>query len=308
MGEHVTTIMSTGPRWSLAVLGLWIAGAGACLALLVRARRRFAALLGTKRLGDRTLAGGALRSVRDGARVHRPIRLTLSEGLTSPVAIGASEICLPERTLSELDPIRMESILAHELAHLERGDPRWLTFARIIEAVFFFQPLNRLARAKMQEAAEFASDEWAARVVPRPLDLAHCLARVAEWSVGSSRLLAPAIAEHRGNVLVRRVQRLTAARQERTWGSPRGVRLASALVVVALVFVAPRAAVGGAVAPRLGSGTFMLRVDSLSTRRFWEAPGPAAGRFGRMEDVRIRVRPRGEGSSTERQIEIFRRG
>jgi hypothetical protein len=51
----------------------------------------------------------------------------------------------------------------------------------------------------------------------------------------------------------------------------------------------------------------MLRVDSLSTPRFWEAPGPA-GSFGRMEDVRIRIRPLGEGSSTERQIEIFRRG
>jgi hypothetical protein len=106
-GDHVTTIMSMGPRWSAAVLALWIAGAGACLALFMRARRRFAALLGTKRPGDRTLAGGALRSVRDGAGVHRPIRLTLSECLTSPVAIGASEICLPERTLSELDPIRM---------------------------------------------------------------------------------------------------------------------------------------------------------------------------------------------------------
>jgi hypothetical protein len=46
-GDHVTTIMSMGPRWSAAVLALWIAGAGACLALFMRARRRVAALLGT---------------------------------------------------------------------------------------------------------------------------------------------------------------------------------------------------------------------------------------------------------------------
>jgi beta-lactamase regulating signal transducer with metallopeptidase domain len=224
------------------------------------------------------------------------------------VAIGASEICLPERTLAELDPIRMESILAHELAHLERGDPRWLTLARVIEAVFFFQPLNRVARARMQEAAEFASDEWAARVVARPLDLAHCLARVAEWSEGSSRLLAPAMAEHRGTVLVRRVQRLTAPTSEPAWGSHRGVRLAAAVMVVALVVVAPRAAIGSPPARELGAGVFMLQMDSVATVRFRQSPGPAASRFGRVEDLRIRLRRSATGDSAVRTFEILRRG
>jgi beta-lactamase regulating signal transducer with metallopeptidase domain len=307
-GDVVTGMLNVGPRWPFALLGLWLAGAVVGLLLFVRALRRFTRLLGNRRRGERTLAGGALRAVRAGARLTRPVRLTLSEDLTSPVAIGASEICLPERTLAELDPIRMESILAHELAHLERGDPRWLTLARVIEAVFFFQPLNRVARARMQEAAEFASDEWAARVVPRPLDLAHCLARVAEWSEGSSRLLAPAMAEHRGTVLVRRVRRLTAPTSEPAWGSHRGVRLAAAVMVVALVVVAPRAAIGSPPARGLGAGVFMLQMDSLATVRFRQSPGPAASRFGRVEDLRIRLRRSATGDSAVRTFEILRRG
>jgi hypothetical protein len=138
----------------------------------------------------------------------------------------------------------MESILAQELAHLVRRDPSWLTIARVIEAVFFFQPLNRLARRRMQEAAEFASDAWASTRVARPLDLAHCLARVAEWTIASPRLPVPAMAERRGTVLVRRVERLTTGRVVHETAPGRTARLAAVGALVALTLLAPRAAVG----------------------------------------------------------------
>src|SRR6185503_2037636 len=156
---------------------------------------------------------------------------------TSPVALGRDEICLPSRALSELDPVRMESIIAHELAHLVRRDPSWLTAARVIEALFFFQPLNILARRRMQESAEFASDAWASMRVARPLDLAHCLARVAEWTIASPRLPVPAMAERRGAVLVRRVERLTTGRviPEETPG--RALRLTAAVALVGLILL-----------------------------------------------------------------------
>lgn len=268
-GTRIAAYVGAGSWATFALVGAWLLGAMTCLLLFAQARRRFARLLSGRYTGRGTLAAGALTVVRDDARVRRPIDLTLCDRLTSPVAIGTSEICLPSRTLAELDPIRMESILAHELAHLERGDPRWLTLARVVEAIFFFQPLNRLARNRMQEAAEFASDEWAAGVVSRPLDLAHCLARVAEWSSGGTQLLAPAMAEHRGHVLVRRVARLTAPTPTPSWGSPRGARLAAAVAVVALVFVAPRATTGRTLADAAArGGVFMLKVDSTSRIRF----------------------------------------
>jgi len=260
------TSVDTKPKWLLLVVGAWLLGAALFAGLYLRARRRFFRMLGHRRDGRFTLAGGALRGVLDRSHRTRRVDLTIAECLTSPVAMGSREICIPSRVLAELDPIRMESILAHELAHLERRDPTWLTVARVIEAVLFFQPLNRLARARMQEAAEFASDGWAAGVVARPLDLAHCLARVAEWSAGSSRLLAPAMAERRGTVLVRRVRRLTS---DAPLGEPpggRGLRLAGAVAVLALVLLAPRAAVGsGAAQPQRGQGVFLTRIPVAGT-------------------------------------------
>ena len=245
-GTHrvVTSDIKVTPVWPLLLFGAWFVIAGALLGWFLVIRERFLRSIGPRRSADHTLAGNALRYLRSEGHVQRDVRLTVSEDLSSPVALGAGEICLPARALSELDPIRMESILAHELAHLVRRDPMWLTIARVIEAVFFFQPLNVLARRRMQEAAEFASDAWASARVARPLDLAHCLARVAEWTIAAPRLPVPAMAERRGRVLVRRVERLTTGRVVHEVAPGRAARLGAAVALVGLVLLAPRVAVG----------------------------------------------------------------
>lgn len=246
-GDNKTVITSSidlNPVWPLAMLGAWLVIAGALLARFFVARARFLRTVGPRTSAGHTLAGNTLRYLMTEGRIARPVQLTLSDRLTSPIALGNDEICLPSRATSELGPVRIESIIAHELAHLVRRDPSWLTAARVIEALFFFQPLNILARRRMQESAEFASDAWASTRVSRPLDLAHCLARVAEWTIAAPRLPVPAMAERRGAVLVRRVERLTTGRviPEETPG--RAMRLAAALALVGLILLAPRAAIG----------------------------------------------------------------
>jgi hypothetical protein len=271
----VRSSIDINPVWPLLALGAWFSIAGALLTWFVVARSRFLRTIGPRMNADHTLAGNTLRYLLREGRITQPVRITTSDRLTSPVALGSDEICLPSRAMSELDPVRMESIIAHELAHLVRRDPSWLTAARVIEALFFFQPLNILARRRMQESAEFASDAWASARVARPLDLAHCLARVAEWTIAAPRLPVPAMAEgqgpgRRGAILVRRVERLTTGRviPEETPG--RALRLMAAVALIGLILLAPRAAIGSEVpmgrffdapAPR-SMGTFMLRHEN----------------------------------------------
>jgi Zn-dependent protease with chaperone function len=287
--------INVNPVWPLVVLGAWFVVAGSLLTWFLVARARFLRTIGPRLSADHTLAGNALRYLMREGRITRPIHLSLSDRLTSPVALGSDEICLPTRAMSELGPVRIASILAHELAHLVRRDPSWLTAARVIEVLFFFQPLNILARRRMQESAEFASDAWASARVARPLDLAHCLARVAEWTVASPRLPVPAMAERRGAVLVRRVERLTTGRviPEETPG--RAIRLLGASALVALILLAPRPAIGAeqpmgqffnARVPRQPVGFFMLR----ETRPFGVRPSGAVGRSTEeMKTVVVRV-------------------
>lgn len=283
----VASSISITPRWPIMALGAWLVLAGSLVSWFFVARTRFLRSIGPRRPANHTLAANALRHLCREAGFARPVVLTLSDRLTSPVALGGDEICLPSRALAELDPIRLESILAHELAHLVRRDPSWLTFARVIEAIFFFQPLNVLARRRMQESAEFASDAWASTRVARPLDLAHCLARVAEWTIAAPRLPVPAMAERRGAVLVRRVERLTTggAIPEATPG--RRARLAAVGALVALVFLAPRAAVGAERGPAgVRAGRVPAAGGLMIVRR--THPDSAATHFGaEVRDFRL---------------------
>lgn len=246
----VATRIDVRPLWPIVVMVLWIVGASCTLGLLALARRRLTRLLAARSDGAYTLAGTALREVMRRARVRREISLGVVDDLASPVALGRDEICLPRRALAEFDPAHLESILAHELAHLERNDALWLIVARVIEAVFFFQPLNRLARRRMIDAAEFAADEWAVAVTSRPVTLARCLARVAEWASSESLAMTPAMAERQSSTLVRRVRCLTTASES---VSPGIARVAVIVAMVVLALVAPHAAIGSTgVAPGAG--------------------------------------------------------
>jgi HEAT repeat protein/beta-lactamase regulating signal transducer with metallopeptidase domain len=164
------------------------------------------------RLGDRRVVhegelATLLNDLRRDAGVSRKIVLTASQTISSPVALGRSEICLPAAAMSELDPEQQRAMLAHELAHLVRRDPQWLAFACLMERAFFFQPLNRLARRGMQQSAEYLADEWAAQR-SGGVPLARCLVKVAEW-IQASPLGVPVagMAEERSQ-LAARVSRL----------------------------------------------------------------------------------------------------
>jgi hypothetical protein len=135
-------------------------------------------------------------------------------------------------------------MLAHEVAHIVRRDPAWLIAARVIEAVLFVQPLNRLARQRMQEVAEFLCDDWAVQRTSQPIMLAKCLAAVAEWVGGAPRLHPmSAMAEPGGSPLVQRVGRILGDGAARRTRSSRGVLGTSLCGLMVLALVAPRVAV-----------------------------------------------------------------
>jgi len=209
------------------------------LAVSFAARR----LILVGRIGDRlavedpTLLAELDRLARD-AGLRRSPRLTSTVRISSPIALGIGEICVPETALMELDLEQQRSMLAHELAHLARRDPLWLAFASGVERVLWFQPLNRVARRRIATSAEYLCDEWAVRRTGSGVALARCLAQVAEW-IQASPLGVPVagMAEER-SLLVSRVEKLL------NGGTPvsrsrRALALGAAAVVLATIAIAP---------------------------------------------------------------------
>jgi HEAT repeat protein/beta-lactamase regulating signal transducer with metallopeptidase domain len=233
---------SRGPSLPLVVVALW--GLNALASSLYYVARRLI-LIG--RLADRRAVNdgplaATLAELRMTTGYRRRVRLTMARTISSPVALGLSEICVPELALSELGMEQQRSMLAHELAHLARRDSLWLAGASLIERVFFFQPLNRLARRELETTAEYLSDEWAMRKTGSAVSLAKCLATVAEWIQASPLGVPVAGLAERRSLLVARISRLLESRLPSSPASRVGWALAAALGVVVTIAAAPRVA------------------------------------------------------------------
>ena len=256
-GGHARYLVTgaRGTRWTAGLAVLWLASSGAGLLWLTIGHARTLRALGERTTLDGTPIGTRLRALLASARVNRTVELTASATLASPVALPGDEICLPRRALCELEPNEQDGMLAHEVAHLVRRDPQWLIVARVMEIVFFMQPLNRLARHRMQEVAEYLCDDWAVSRMSHPATMARCLAAVAEWVTRAPRAHAAhlhpmsAMVEAGGSPLVRRVGRILEHRAVPRARSARMIMGVSAAALVGLAGVAPRVSVANAARP-----------------------------------------------------------
>src|SRR5262245_2545633 len=127
-----------------------------------------------------------------------------------PAAFGVTRwtIVLPARAVRDLSEDELRALLAHELAHLVRGDSLWLCVSRLVCSCLAFQPLNHLARREWQRAAEFLCDSWAVSRTGTPLALARCLAEVAGWRLSGEPSAALLAATGRKSGLADRIERL----------------------------------------------------------------------------------------------------
>jgi len=218
--------------WTSLVVLAWLAGAAVALGRLGSGWLRFTRGLSRVPAASGDPAAMVLRELCDAAGVRRPVRLTCSARLTAPVALPGREICIPQDVARRLDGAQLRAMLAHETAHLLRGDPGWLWAASVTAAAFWFQPLLRVCLRGMRNAAEFQADAWAAGRADA-FALARCLADVAAW--GSPwRVPAPVAGMAGGGAsLVTRVERLLHGPRE-----PRPRRRWTAAGVLALALAA----------------------------------------------------------------------
>lgn len=201
--------------WPAVALALWAAGVlGGALVWL----REWRALgRAVRELQPCTDAG--LLAEFDALRADVPAlasaRLFVGRHVLVPLTLGWTRmrVVVPQRAAIELDPDERRAMLAHELAHARRRDPLWISAARVVEGLTFFQPLNRLARLRLQDEAEFLADRWAIERGVEPLSLASCLTEVAGWIVSQRRALPVPSMAARGARLTRRVERLLEERR-----------------------------------------------------------------------------------------------
>jgi beta-lactamase regulating signal transducer with metallopeptidase domain len=107
--------------------------------------------------------------------------------------LGRAKLLVPARLVSNADLLGLRAILAHELAHLRRGD-HWVRrldfFAGLI---WWWNPVYWLTRERLSTEAELACDEWAIRAVPDGrVSYAEALLEVCR-TLSTTRSPAPAL-------------------------------------------------------------------------------------------------------------------
>jgi len=162
------------------------------------------------------------------ARVAKPFAedssVRLSRTVTVPVTFGRT-ILLPAGATA-WSAAKLGAVLAHERAHIARGDFPILLLAKLNRAIFWFNPFAWWLDSELAELAEAASDDIAVAEVGVPLSYAETLLDVAN-SVGH---VPAGVAMARSGMVAQRIERVIAGIR-----FPRIGRRAAAAIVLGLL-------------------------------------------------------------------------
>ncbi len=148
----------SGP--AINVISVWLAGAGAGVALLLVGFARLAWLRGRAT----PVVGGPWRALADeigGALgLARPVQVLQSRHPTLLATWGLvrPKVLLPAGAERWPGP-RMRVVLAHELAHVRRGDWAWQVCAELLRAALWFNPLTWIVLRRQRRDSELACDD-----------------------------------------------------------------------------------------------------------------------------------------------------
>src|SRR5262245_3366522 len=138
--------------------------------------------------------------------VRRRVRALMSSMVESPSVIGwlRPVILLPPATLMGLTSLQLESIIAHEIAHIRRYDYLVNMVQMLVETLLFYHPAVWWISKRIRVERELCCDDLAVRFCGNALRYAKALTRLEKL-----RLSAPNVAmASTGGPLLYRIQRL----------------------------------------------------------------------------------------------------
>lgn len=93
--------------------------------------------------------------------IKRPVHVIAEEKYLSPFTFYSKTpiIFIPRKILQSQNETLIESIIAHEMAHVKRRDSLWLLFQNVIQILFFFNPMVWLVVRRLSGLRENICDE-----------------------------------------------------------------------------------------------------------------------------------------------------
>jgi beta-lactamase regulating signal transducer with metallopeptidase domain len=237
------------------LVGLW--GAGVLL-LSLRALGGWALVQRLRRSGLATVPlviEETLSRLVGVLRVSAPVRLYESALVQVPTVIGwlRPVILLPASALTGLSTAQLELILAHELAHIRRGDYLMNLLQTAVETLLFYHPAVWWVSHRMRVEREHCCDDLAVAAGGNASRYARALADL-EGLCSDAPALAMAAT---GGSLFERIARLVGPPQHLSRTS-RGLATLLALASLSLAVGVGTSLVGGPTAPMATASAFVV--------------------------------------------------
>ncbi len=195
---------ATAIPWAAMILALWALGSIIVAWSLVRKRSAIRHLIREAVPIDDDGVLSHARSWQERLAIRRSVRWLATEAKVTPFTWGILRpvVVLPRTVLEKPGLETMESVVAHELAHVARWDGLWLLLQQIVHVVWFFHPAARLAGAALNEERERLCD---ALVLSRGCiptrTYAKCLLEILELNLG--KVEAPGLKGSQRRIVMR---------------------------------------------------------------------------------------------------------
>jgi beta-lactamase regulating signal transducer with metallopeptidase domain len=218
-------------RVAAAVALLWLAGASGLTVRLIGgwflARRLASRAQPVEDSGIRALASAAAAE----AGIDTTVRLLESHEIEAPVVVGWKQaaVILPQTALPRLAAEQTSSLLAHEFAHVRRGDYLVNGLQAAVELLLFFSPGVLWISSRVRETREFCCDDAAVAQCRDRRCYVEALTTLAALGTLNSARAAQGIS---GPRLITRVRRLLQEEAMPRFSSLRLFSLAIALVLL----------------------------------------------------------------------------
>jgi beta-lactamase regulating signal transducer with metallopeptidase domain len=162
------TATSQSVSWELVVTAIWLSGSVLWWTIAAIRLCRFRLLLRSASLAPAALQHRAeLLAKRLG--LFRSPRVYLIPAPVTPLlwaVAGAPCLLLPSVLWARLTNDQQDTLLAHELAHLRRGDPWMRRLEIVVLGLYWWHPVAWWARHEIQEAEEQCCDAWVLWALP----------------------------------------------------------------------------------------------------------------------------------------------
>jgi len=153
----------------------------------------------------------------------------MSAKIDAPLSIGS--VILVPADCREWPAAKRLAVLAHEEAHIRRGDFFIQLLAGLHRAIFWFNPFAWWLQAHLRDLAETASDDAAIQELNDAAGYAEILVEVSARTQRSGAALTMTLAMARGPGIAKRVDHILSGVPEHAVG--RGARLVAVLAVLA---------------------------------------------------------------------------